>query len=108
MTLLEYHVLLDALEIDPIEAVIRTGPLAASELYEAARYRTLVAMLCEMFRGLADNMIDALEQVEGIDGSEIRFEWAGAIRKAVVKRVVHEASAVAARRAALNDFSLFN
>ena len=106
MTLLEYRALLAFFAIDPLDALIRICPVDAADRYRSTRYATLLAMLCEMFRGLAGSMIDAVDQLDGVDGTEVRLEWAPALRQAVVRRVVHEINAVAARRAALSDFNI--
>lgn len=108
MTLGEFHAILNALEIDPIEAIISVETLKDDELRNSARYASLIPMLCEMFHDLPANLIAALEEVEGMDGTEVRPEWAAVLQRAVIKRVVHEISAVASRRTALSDFSIFN
>lgn len=107
MNLSEFHTILSALKIDPIQAIISVETLKDDELRNSARYASLIPMLCDMFHDLPANLIQALEEVEGMDGTEVRPEWAAVLQRAVIKRVVHEISAVASRRAAI-EFSIFS
>ena len=108
MSLSEFHAILGALDIDVIQAIISVETLKDEKLRNSSRYATLIPMLCAMFHDLPANLIEALEEVEGMDGTEVRPEWAAVLQRAVIKRVVHEISAIASRRAALSDFSIFN
>lgn len=107
MTLAEFRAILNALEIDVLHAIITVETIGDDQSSAHHRHAALIAMLCRMFRGLAANVIDALEEVEGIDGSEVRTEWAEPLRGAVVKRLVHEISQVARRRSNFGDMSIF-
>ncbi|MDF0490475.1 XRE family transcriptional regulator [Sphingomonas sp. H39-1-10] len=106
MRLTEFRKILSALEIDPILAVILVETIGDFELLYSERYARVVAMLCNMFRELPLNVIDELETLEGIDGTEVRPGWADVLRRAVVRRVVEEINATATRRATLSDFSI--
>ena len=46
-----------------------------------------------------------LDEIEGMDGTEIRTEWAGPLRQAVIEKLVKEVGAVMARRANLTQVS---
>ncbi len=81
-----------------IQTIIVDGPLRRGQL-------TLIAMLSEVFRGLPSMLIAALEEIEGMDGSEVRREWAGPLQTAVVQRLVKEVSSVLARRASLSEMA---
>ncbi|MCF8708379.1 XRE family transcriptional regulator [Rhizorhapis sp. SPR117] len=99
MTLREFQTILRALDISIIQAIIQVEAFHGLELLQEERYATLIAMLCEVFRGLPMKLINALEELEGIDGSEVRKEWADPLQKAVVKRLIDEVLAVMDRRA---------
>jgi hypothetical protein len=101
MTLVEFQTVLHALDINIIQAIIRVEAFRDQELLHDARYATLIAMLSEMFRGLPSMLVAALEEIEGMDGSEVRREWAGPLQAAVVQRLVKEVSSVLVRRADL-------
>ena len=108
MTLVEFQSILQALNINIIQAIISVETIKDQQLLHSARYATLISMLCEMFHDLPANLIAALEEVEDIDGSEVRHEWAGVLRQAVVKRLVHEISAAAKRRSLFGEMSILN
>ncbi len=50
-------------------------------------------------------LVAALEEIEGMDGSEVRREWAGPLQAAVVQRLVKEVSSVLVRRANLSEIA---
>ena len=108
MTLVEFQRILDALDMDLIEAVVSIEILQAARREGVARHRRLVGMLCAMFRDLPANLIAELDEVDGIDGTEVRPEWAPVLQRAVIKRLVHEIAAVVSRRTTLSEFSIFN
>lgn len=99
MTLREFQAILHALDINIIQAIIHVETFHGLELLEEERYATLIAMLCEVFKGLPKKVIAVLEEIDGLDGSEVRKEWAGPLQKAVVKRLTDEILAVMERRA---------
>jgi hypothetical protein len=49
--------------------------------------------------------VAALDEIEGMDGTEVRKEWAGPLRQAVVEKLVKEVGAVMARRVQLAQIS---
>ncbi len=66
-------------------------------------------MLCEMFVGLPRRTIEALDEINGIDGSEVKPDWGPPLQKAVVKRVAEEVVKIRERRARIadsNDFEI--
>jgi hypothetical protein len=107
MGLSELQAILRALDIDLLQAIIWAETIKDERIRSSPRYAGLVPMLCDMFYGLPANLIAALDEIEAMDGSEVRPEWATALQRAVIKRIVHEINAVTVRRAALNDFSIF-
>src|SRR3546814_10275705 len=60
-------------------------------------------MLCEMFAGLPRKIIEALDEINGIDGSEVKRDWGAPLQKAVVKRVAEEVVKIRERRARITD-----
>src|SRR3546814_10359758 len=60
-------------------------------------------MLCEMFAGLPRKIIEALNEINGIDGSEVKRDWGAPLQKAVVKRVAEEVVKIRERRVRITD-----
>lgn len=105
MTLVEFQTILNALDINIIQAIIRVESFRDQKLVDEERYATLIAMLSEVFRGLPAMLVTALEEIEGIDGTEVRREWAGPLQAAVVARLVKEVSNVLTRRASFAEIA---
>ena len=109
MTLPEFQAILRSLNIDLMQAIISVEMARDLQLMEDERFATLVAMLSTLFKGLPHRLIEALQELEGMDGSEIRKEWGTYFQSAVIKKMVAEISRILQRRAALeegNDFAL--
>ena len=105
MTLVEFQTVLHALDINIIQAIIRVETFRDQKLLRDQRYATLIAMLSEVFKGLPSMLIAALEEIEGMDGSEVRREWAGPLQTAVVQRLVKEVRSVLTRIAQLSEMA---
>ena len=105
MTLTEFQQILDALDINIVQAVIAVETYHDSRLFHDERFATSIQMLTELFRGLPAMLIAALDEIEGMDGTEVRREWAGPLRQAVVEKLVKEVTAVMARRAQMYQTS---
>jgi len=67
------------------------------------RHDTLISMLCDAFVDLPETLIILLEEFDGLDGSEVRRDWAPAIRRALARRMIEEVSAKLERRARLAE-----
>ena len=63
----------------------------------------MMQMISEVFASLPLSLVHALNDVEGMDGTEIRREWAGPLRDGVVDRVVREVIAIIERRARMEQ-----
>lgn len=103
MSLVEFHIILRALDIDIHHAIICVDALRDRGLLREERYATLIAMLGELFKDLPRQLIIALEEIEGIDGSEVRREWAKPLQAAVIAKLVKEICAVLKRRALFGE-----
>lgn len=99
MTLVEFQQILDALDINIVQAAIAVEGDRDRSLFHDQRFATSIAMLTELFKGLPSMLLAALDEIEGMDGTEVRKEWAGPLRQAVIEKLVKEVSAVMARRA---------
>lgn len=99
MTLAEFQQILDALDINIVQAAIAVEGDRDRSLFHDQRFATSIAMLTELFKGLPSMLLAALDEIEGMDGTEVRKEWAGPLRQAVIEKLVKEVSAVMARRA---------
>lgn len=107
MTLPEFQAILRSLNIDLMQAIISVEMARDMELMGDERFATLVAMLSTLFKGLPHRLIEALQDLEGMDGSEIRKEWGTYFQSAVIKRMVAEISKILQRRASLEEGSDF-
>lgn len=105
MSLSEFQKILDALDINIVQAVIAVETYRDQKLFHDERFATSIAMLTEVFRGLPAMLVAALDEIEGMDGTEVRREWAGPLRQAVVEKLVKEVTAVMARRETLSQMS---
>ena len=106
MTLDEFQIILRALEMNVIQAVVSVEAIRDQRLLDSERYTAVIVMLCKMFAELPVPLIEAIDKIDGIDGSEVRPEWAGPLRKAVIKRLVYEIGKVAERRSSLDEDDL--
>lgn len=105
MTLLEFRAILKALEIDPIEAIVAMELVRELEPTQDARFAKLATMLATLVRGLPQRLVEALHDLDGMDGTEIREEWGTYFQKAVVNRMVHEVVQILERRAKLSSIA---
>lgn len=103
MTLPEFQSLLRSLNIDLMHAIISVEMARDLEVMNDERFATLVAMLSTLFKGLPHRLIEALQDLDGMDGSEIRKEWGTHFQSAVIKKMVTEISRILQRRAVLED-----
>ena len=105
MYLSEFQQILGALDINVVQAMIAVETYRDPKLFLDERFQTSIAMLTELFKGLPSMLVAALDEIEGMDGTEIRKEWAGPLRQAVIEKLVKEVGAVMARRAHLAQMS---
>lgn len=105
MYLYEFQQILDALDINIAQAIIAVETYQDPSVFRDVRFQTSLAMLAELFKGLPSMLVAALDEIEGMDGTEVRKEWAGPLRQAVIEKLVKEVSAVMARRAHLTQVS---
>jgi DNA-binding Xre family transcriptional regulator len=108
MTVGELETILRALDSNVVQAFIRLETFPIQAQMDETRYATLIAMLCEFFVSLPKGLIEVLESLDGLDGSEVRKEWASPLQKAVIKRVSEEVLAVTERRARLAQSDEFH
>lgn len=105
MYLGEFQQILDALDINVVQVMIAVETYRDPKLFLDERFQTSIAMLTELFKGLPSMLVAALDEIEGMDGTEVRKEWAGPLRQAVIEKLVKEVGAVMARRAHLAQIS---
>jgi len=99
MTLVEFQTILHVLGIGFIQAVLGVETLRDLSLLHDGRFSTMMQMISEVFASLPITLVNALNEVEGMDGTEIRREWATPLRDGVVDRVVREVAAIIERAA---------
>lgn len=105
ISLVEFQKILAALDMSIIQAIISVEASTDLKVVHDDRFATLLAMLSELFTGLPSMLIAALDEIEGIDGTEIRREWAVPLKEAMVEKLVKEVTQILARRAVLTQTS---
>lgn len=107
MTLPEFQSILRALNIDVMHAIISVEMARDLELMGDERFVTLVSMLSTLFNGLPHRIVEALRELEGLDGTEVHKEWGTYFQSAVIKKMVAEISMVLQRRSDLESGKVF-
>jgi transcriptional regulator with XRE-family HTH domain len=105
ISLIEFQKILSALDISLMQAIISVETAIAETAVHDERFATLLSMLSELFSGLPARLIQALDEIEGIDGTEIRREWAVPLKEAMVEKLVKEVVSIMARRAVITETS---
>jgi transcriptional regulator with XRE-family HTH domain len=105
ISLVEFRKILNALDISIMQAIISVETAIDETAVHDERFATLLSMLSELFSGLPAMLIQALDEIDGIDGTEIRREWADPLKEAVVEKLVKEVTRIMARRAVLTETS---
>lgn len=105
ISLVEFQKILNALDISLMQAIISVETAIAETAVHDERFATLLSMLSELFSGLPSRLIQALDDIEGIDGTEIRREWAVPLKEAMVEKLVKEVLSIMARRAVITETS---
>lgn len=95
----EVKALFVVLGIDVFEAVICVEGFGEIDVLDSPRHRAVIALLRVVFRYLPVELVAALEELDHIDGSDVRPEWAAGLQRAVVKRLVSEITRISAERA---------
>lgn len=98
MGLTELKILFNALEIDTFAAVICIEAFGDSRVLDKSNYRSVIALLCVVFRCLPVELVEAMDSVDHIEGSDVRPEWAIGLQRAVVRRIIREIRKIAAAK----------
>ncbi|SEK04008.1 Cro/C1-type HTH DNA-binding domain-containing protein [Sphingobium sp. AP50] len=109
MSVDELQVILHALDYDVVHAYIQSKACEDLEVTQLDRHDPLISMLCDAFINLPRILISTLDDLDGVDGTEVRREWAGAIQRTVVSRLIDGVRDIMNRRARLaesEDFRL--
>lgn len=103
MTQPELEKILHALGTNILQAYTCLETFQGLDPLDRQRYSTIIAMLCDMFAELPRKIIEALDEINGIDGSEVKRDWGAPLQRAVVKKVAEEVVKIRERRARLTD-----
>ncbi|WP_164847494.1 helix-turn-helix domain-containing protein [Sphingobium algorifonticola] len=103
MTLNEFERILNALGTDIVRALLREEIFRDLEALHRERYEGVAELICEFMFGLGRRLIDALEEIGGIDGSEVRKEWASILQGGFTKQVTNAVSDVVRRRSLIAE-----
>ena len=99
----ELEKILHALGTNILQAYTCLETFQGLDLLDRQRYSTIIAMLCDMFADLPRKIIEALDEINGIDGSEVKRDWGAPLQRAVGKKVAEEVVKIRERRARLVD-----
>lgn len=103
MTVDEFDSIFRALGTNIVAALMRAEALRALDPSDRARYDGVVALVCDMAMGLGQKLVDALEEIGGLDGSEVRKEWATVLQKGVIEDVSKAVAKIMERRALIAE-----
>lgn len=103
MTQPELERILHALGTNMLQAYTCLETFQGFDPLDRQRYSTIISMLCDMFADLPRKIIEALDEINGIDGSEVKRDWGAPLQRAVVKKVAEEVAKIRERRARLTD-----
>lgn len=98
MTLPEFERILHALGMNLVHAYVCLKAFKNLDADYRKYYSSAVFMLCDICLGSPGKMIGALEELGGIDGTEIRQHWSPALQNALIKKVSEEIEVVHKRR----------
>lgn len=107
MAVPELEKILHALGMTLLQALACLETYAHFDPRTRERYGVLVIMLCNMFAGLPARVIMTLEEINGIDGSEVNLGWSSPLQKGVVTRIATEAVQTQMRRARMAQGDVF-
>ena len=99
----ELEKILHALGSNMLQAYTCIETFEGLDLVDRQRYSTIISMLCDMFAELPRKIIEALDEINGIDGSEVKRDWGAPLQRAVVKKVADEVVKIRERRARRTD-----
>jgi len=105
ISLVEFRKILTALDMSLMQAIISVETAIDEAAVHDERFATLLSMLSELFSGLPAMLVQALDEIDGIDGTEIRREWAVPLKEAMVEKLVKEVTNIMARRATISETS---
>ncbi|WP_162928308.1 XRE family transcriptional regulator [Sphingopyxis terrae] len=105
MSVPELRRILVALGIPLMQVAIAVDAPLVGPLFHDERFANSISMLIDAFKELPSMLVTALDEIEGLDGTEVRKEWAGPLRQAVVEKLIKEVTAVMARRDVLSQIS---
>lgn len=106
LTVPELQMLLEALDIPILHAWLRGEALWHVGAHQDGRLNRMFPLLAEFYADLPRKLMDAMTEIDGADGTELRLEWSGPLASAVAKRMAHEILRVIERRNALSDLRL--
>jgi hypothetical protein len=87
ITLAELKSILHALEIDFLQAVVRVELVRDLELLLDNRLSSAISMVGELCKELPAILLESLQKIDGLDGTEIRLEWAETLINFIVSKV---------------------
>lgn len=98
MRLDEVVKVLDALDIDRLEAHLANELLSQDRLAGDRDRDRLIEMVSELVRGLPTKIADVLEHIDGLDGADIRREHGRRLQAAIIELVKAEYTEIVRRR----------
>ncbi len=100
---IEIQLIVKALGVSHMQAVISVETLRDLSLLLDERFATVLTMLSQVYNEMPDRLIAALSEIDGVDGTEIRRQWAEPLREAVIQKLISEVTKLIARRDVLTE-----
>ena len=97
----EFQIILATLGIDFLQAVRDANALRDLSRLHDERFSSAMQMLGEVTSTLPLHLANALNEIEGMDGTEVRREWAEPVRDGVVDLIVRNVVKTIERRISL-------
>lgn len=103
MTLAEFQTIVRALGLDLMQVILSIEIAPAFDEMQDERFSALIALLSTMCHGLPRGLLEAMDDLQGLDGTEIRPEWGRSLQSTVIKKMVTTLAFVLQRREQLAE-----
>lgn len=97
MTVGELDTLINALDVAPIEAVIRLETFDLIADRHRNRLDPIIRLLAAVFRDVSTTVMAAAPELDALDGTEFRIEWTPLLKDVVLQRIIKETATASAR-----------
>lgn len=103
MTVEELEGILSALGTNILKAFLRTEALQGLDPSDHARYGSVINLVGEIVENLGRELINTLEEMGGLDGTEPQPHWVGILRKGWIEDISKAVAFVMGRRTVISE-----